>query len=343
MPILAAALLAMATLLLAACGSDAGDDADSDPQELLERTFSEDSQIESGLLSVTVQAEGEGGQGGTLDASLSGPFQARGEGELPLLDIGLRLLFESGEDSQNIEGALTLTQDAAYVTVDETAYEVDEATYGSVQEAYAQSAAAAEEQEQDEEGSAVLSQLGIDPANWLTDVTNEGVEEVDGTEVVRISGTADVSRILADTQELAQTGGQAAGLSADELGELEESVRSASVDVFTGADDNILRRLDLGLELDSPDDDAALALTVSIALSEVNEDQEFPAPEDPQPLEQLLPGGLGPLGAMPSGPGEGDAGGGFSPPDDAYLQCLQEAGSDQEAINECAGLLQGSQ
>ncbi|MBA3861072.1 MAG: hypothetical protein H0X56_03785, partial [Solirubrobacterales bacterium] len=83
-----------------------------------------------------------------------------------------------------------------------------------------------------------------------------------------------------------------------------------------------------------------LALEVTIA--ELGEDQEIEAPEDARPLDELLgqfggqlPGGGAPEGgANPEG-GGGESGGAAT----EYDQCLEEAGGDVGAIQECAELL----
>jgi hypothetical protein len=336
----------LAALPLSACGSDSGADADSDPQELLERTFGEDVEIESGVLAVTLEAAASGAESGSLEGSLAGPFQSRGEGELPLLDLSVGLNVDAGEASQNVDAGLTLAEGAGYVAVDGTAYEVDEATYSSFSDAYRQSFEA--QRDEGEDGSAVLSQLGVDPSQWLSDVTNEGTVDIEGTETVHISGSADVAQIVADARRLAEAGGQAAGLPPGELENLQESVRDATVDVYTGADDNILRRLDLTLELDDSEGGGSLSLALSLGINEVNEDQDIEAPADARPLSELIPGGLGGLGGLGGGlpdggaspaPDGGAGAGAPGGPDDEYLQCLQEAQGDADRINECAGLL----
>lgn len=339
-------LLALLTVLvlpvlLAACGG--GSDADSDPRELLEQTFGGGEEVSSGVLDISVEASAAGGGGGSLTGALSGPFETRAEDELPLVDMEASLQVQGGGRDTDFDGGLTITEDSAYVTSGGQAYEVDSATFSTFGELFAQSAAAQEGES--EEGSAVLEQLGIDPATWLTDVTNEGLEEVGGAETVHISGTADVAQIVEDAQSIDPTG-QALGAAGSEA--LAESVSAASVDVYTGVEDNILRRLDLALEIDDPEGNGGtVSVALSIAISEVNEDVSIEAPADAQPLEELIPGGLGAIGpGLPglggsgggSGSGSGSGGdagglGGFGP---EYQECVSTARTreDFEACNE---------
>lgn len=351
--------LGLAAALIAGCGGDDGSDAD--PQELLEQTFGADAEITSGVLDLNLEAEADGEEGGSLSGTLSGPFQSTGADELPQFDFDLSLQADSPDGGLDVEGGLTITGDGAFVAVDGTDYQVDEATFTSFQDLYAQSAQA--QDAEGEEGAALFSQLGIDPASWLTDVTNEGTEEVGGAETVHISGSADIARIVEDAQDVAANAPGGAGeLGAGQIEQLEEAVRSATVDVYTGEDDQILRRLDLVLELEDPDSGEGLSLSLSIGFSDVNESQEITAPEDPQPLDELIPGGVGGLGGLGSGigglggglgglggagtggGGSGSGGGGgpslegLGEANQEYIDCVDAAGTPEEIL-ECASLL----
>jgi len=333
------ALSAAFALLVAGCGG--GSDADSDPQELLDATFGGGGEeVSSGVLDLSVEASAEGEDGGSLSGSLQGPFESRADDEPPLVDLDAALEVDGAGERTDFEGGLTITEDTGYVTVDGQAYEVDAPTFATFTEVFAQSAAA--QQEQGEDGSALFEQLGIDPAGWLTDVTNEGTEEVGGAETVHISGTADVAQIVADAEAIDPTGN---ALGAAGSGQLADAVQAATVDVYTGVDDNILRRLDLTLEIADPGSAGeTLDLAFSVGISEVNESQSFEAPADAKSLDDLVPGGIGAiageLDSLGGGSGGGGGGGGGAgdlgafPPE--YQQCIGAATSpdDFEACNE---------
>jgi hypothetical protein len=340
LPTFRRALLVVAALaaavLLVACGGDSADDA-TDPQELLAETFSGEGQVESGVLDISVSA-GAGGSG-SLTGSISGPFQSREVDQVPLIDLSANVeVTGAGAGAGSFDGAITVTEDAAFLTTDGQAYQVDQATYDSLQASFA---ASAEEQDAGaEEGSALFGQLGIDPSTWITDVTNEGVEEIDGAETVHISGTPDISKILEDAQRLDPTGSAAGG-----TGQIAESVESASVDIYTGADDKILRKVDLSIALADPGGSGeTLALDLSIGISGVNEDQTIEAPENAQPLEGLLPSGLEGLGGLGGGGLEGleglDDGAGLDSlgGSEEYRECVAAAGSPDE-LAACSELL----
>lgn len=335
--------------LIGGCGGDDGASADSDPQALLEETFTTDAAVDSGVLDISLEATAEGEGGGTVIASLSGPFQSQGEEAVPLLDLVAALAVSGGSEDIDFEGGLTVTSDGAFVTVDGTAYAIDDPTFQMFKDLYAQSASA--QSAQAEEGSAVFAQLGIDPSTWLTEVTNEGVEEVEGEETVHISGNADIAQIVEDAQGIAQQTGSAGQVSPEDLSRLSEAVIAADVDVYTGAEDKILRRLDLALEIADTGGSGVggpVTVNLSLGISGVNDEQSISAPEDAQPIDQLIPGGLGAIGGA-SIPGLTDPGaaggtggtgatgsGDFSNPE--YLDCVAEATTPEE-ITGCADLL----
>ncbi|HSJ16663.1 MAG TPA: hypothetical protein VK920_01050, partial [Solirubrobacterales bacterium] len=205
------------------------------------------------------------------------------------------------------------------------------------------------------DAGAVFEQLGIDPSGWLTNLENEGDEDVEGTETIHIHGDADVAAILEDVQNLSeQAGGEA--INPDEVAEVEDAVDEASMDVYSGKDDRILRKLDLNLAITQPEDSGATVDNVdvefSVTLGDVNEPQTIEAPSDAQPfsgLEQALglpPGilegvlsgelggglGGGGLGGGSGGDGGGGRGGGGG--GNAIAKCLQNATSQQQ-INDC--------
>ena len=337
------ALLGLA-VIIAGCGDSA--DQSSDPQELLDETFGGEGTIDSGVLDLSLKASSTGKSAGSLDASLGGPFETRDSDQLPLLDVEGSLEAKGGGQNVDFAGGLTVTDDAAFVTVDGQAYAVDDPTFSSLSAAFAQSS----QQQQGDTGSAVFDQLGIDPASWLTDVSNEGTEEIDGTETVHITGTADVAQIVADAQAIDPTG-NALGETASQ--QLADAVQSATVDVYTGAEDTLLRRLDVSVAIEDPGSaGAVLSFDLSIGVNGVNEDQSIEAPADAKPIDELVPGGLGALaggalggaglggasGDTGTGGTGGDAGGtvpGFTP---EYQDCVSAAKSEAD-FSECAKLL----
>jgi uncharacterized membrane protein YgcG len=345
--------------LVTGCGGDDG--GDEDPQQVLDETFSNDHEVNSGVIDLSLSGSAEGEEGGSLDASLSGPFQgdASRKGEFPEFDLTASVSGEGGGQSIGFEGGLTATADQAFVSYQDTTYEVPKAFYDQIKQAAEQAQAQARAGAgQDQDSGAIFDQLGIDPSSWLSEPENEGDEDVEGTETIHIHADANVPRIVEDIGSISeQTGG--GQIDEDELAQAEEAIDEASIDVYSGKDDRILRRLTVNLAASAPE---GADPTVdgfdgefSITLSDVNADQNIEAPSDAQPFSQLeqdlgLPpgllesalgggglsgGGLGGSlgGGSLGGGGSGGAGGGGNA--DEYANCLQQAKTVDE-INACA-------
>lgn len=323
---------ALAALLATGCGGSSADSS-SDPQELLNETFNGDTSVDSGVIDITVDASTQGGaQEGAITGTIQGPFQSNGSDKLPSLALDAGLQVNDGGQTQAINGTLTVTSDGLYISTGDKAYQLDDSTFAQLEASYAQSAQ--DQAASQDQSSAIFSRLGVDPSTWLTDVTNEGTEDVDGVETVHISGTPDIAKVLTDAQKLDPTGSTAA---VGDASQIAKTVKSASMDVYTGADDKILRRLTVQIDLQDPNTGQTVTLKLDISLSGVNEDQDIQAPANPEPLDQLIPGGLGSaLGATGLGgsAGTGTTGqtGGISP--SQYTQCLQSAATPDQ-LSQC--------
>lgn len=348
----------LATGLIACGGDDDGSDSDgadssADASQVLEQAFSSEESVESGVLDLSFQLTSEGEDAGNVDASLSGPFQGGDEGSLPQTDLTADATVNASGVDIGFDGGLTLTSDGAFVSYDGTAYEVDDATFQMLEQAYAQSLQLQEEQGGD---GGSFSQFGVDPASWLPDASNDGTEDLDGEEVVHVSGEVDIPTMLADLQSIAEQSGGAAELDPADLKEAEDAVDSASIDVYASSEDSSLRKLDLNVSLTDPSSSATADIVFSIGISEPNEPQEISAPEDPQPIAGLLEqipggagaldglGGLGATGSSSSGGGSSDASGASTPDPvdpatEKYLDCIAEAPA--EDVPKCADLLPG--
>jgi hypothetical protein len=127
-----------------------------------------------------------------------------------------------------------------------------------------------------------------------------------------------------------------------------DAVKDPRVEIYTGKDDQILRRLvvNLGVEDNSSGTSGTVAFDISI--TDLNEDQDIAEPADAKPFNDLLSqlGGLGLGGASGSGSGSSDDGGasgsGTSPEDlEKFSKCIEEAGEDVAKARECSSLIAG--
>ncbi|MGH2987587.1 MAG: hypothetical protein ACRDLO_12995, partial [Solirubrobacterales bacterium] len=226
------ALALVVPVLIAGCGGD--DSSDVDPQTVLDETFDNEESVSSGDLSLSVGGAAEGDQGGSVEASLSGPFQGDPDDPtaIPQLDWTGSLTAEGAGQSVNFEGGITVTEDNAYVEYAGNAYEVGAQTFGEFKKLAEQASAQQTETEglsfsdaftqgceqslQAQGGDTAACQ--IDFEGWLGDLTNEGEEEIEGAETVHIGGSLDVETMLGDLIELGSAVPQAsaAGVPSEE-------------------------------------------------------------------------------------------------------------------------------
>lgn len=329
--------------VVAGCGGGSSSN-NEDPQKVLDETFNNPTNITSGKLDISVDGSAEGQQSGSFNASVTGPFQTdpNDPTAFPQFDLTANVSGSAGGPSISFDGSLIATKDNAYVEYQDQAYEVGTDLFKQFTQSYAQAA----QQSNAQKGQNFFEQFGIDPSTWLTNVTNEGTTDVEGTDTIHVHGDADIGKILSDLQKVSQqTNGTTQQLTPDQLKQVQDAVKTASIDVYSGTDDHLLRKLSLTLELTPPAGSGATVsnvnLTFSIAFSDVNQSQTITAPSNPKPISDLLnqlgiPGlpGVGSTGGF-NIPGSGSSGGSSS----AYTRCIQNAGTNQAKIAQCASKL----
>lgn len=346
--LIAIAFALASTLLVAACG---GGGNNEDPQAVLRETFSNPTPIQSGTFDLDFRIETSGGPNpGKLEAKLGGRFQNRGADQFPQFDFDVSLHGEGGAQSFSGSGGLTSTGEGAFVKFQGTEYAVPRALYDQFVTTYAQL-----QGQKSNRGSGLLQALGINISNWVTDLHNDGIEDVEGTNTIHISGKANVDQIVEDLKKIAQRAGNTAGrINPAEFDQLKSIIESGDVDVNTGETDKLLRRLQLDFELKPPPGTPGAPDSVSVFfqlnLADVNKPQNIQGPASSEPLRNLLDrygidlgklgnalrGGLGTSGALP------ESGGSTTPPSGSatqrYQQCLQQASGAAE-LQQCAAIL----
>jgi hypothetical protein len=347
-------LAAVAALVLAACGSDdepassdSGSQSSEDVNDLLKQTFTNKTKIESGKLDITLGGDVKGVPqlSGPLSVKLSGPFQSSGGEQVPKfkLDIG----FEGG--GQSLELGATSTGDKGYVNFQGTDYELTDEVWGAFKKSYEQ---ARKEQAGQQQQS--LMMLGIDPQKWLTNPKVAGEEDVGGEPTTKITAGVDVARFVDDinvalekagAMGLSGTGQVPETLTDEQKRQVVEAVKSASVEIYTGNDDKVLRRIVIDADVVAPqgvDDFESADIKLDVSITELNQEQQIDAPANPKPFDELaekLGGlGLGGLGANPSY----ESGKNNAPSTESlekYSECVKDAGSDVNKAAKCADLL----
>ena len=212
------------------------------------------------------------GPGPNSRITFSGPFQVDGN-KLPNFDLAVGMQ-ESGDlavldsGARKVDFGMIATADAGYIEFQGQAYELDQAVFTSLSSA------------------APFSTL--DPTQWLTNPSQAGREEINGAETIHTSGQANVERITADLVRAAEQ----IGLKPGHLEVRQEFFDRATLDLFQGVDDGILRRLDLRLGWHGQTEDTTpfnVTIDASVTVSDVNENQEIAAPENAAPFSELVP------------------------------------------------------
>jgi hypothetical protein len=343
------ALLVASLAGLSACGGE--DSSGGDANALLKATFGPDQNVKSGKLSIALGLDVKGLKGisGPVSIKLDGPFQTVGKGKLPQLDLALTL---SGAGANFAAGVVT-TGEKAWLKLQGTTYAVDDATFAQFKKGYEDSAA----KTGGDSASTSFKSLGIDPLRWLKDPKIAGSETVGGAETDHITADVDVASFLTDISTLLGKAGQLgqatagvpSSLTEQQRKDIEASVTDAALEVWTGKDDNALRRLKLTVGIDVPEAVRPRAgglttgtLSFDLTIADLNEDQTIAEPKNARPLselQQLIAGGA--TGATDSGQGSSGSnqaapatsGGGSE-----YLDCISAAGSDVAEIQKCATL-----
>lgn len=346
-PLLAIALLVCA-LTLAACGGDDDPKDSADAAKVLEATFAQDKEIKSGRLDVNLKLDAD-----TPSAmQVSGPFQTQEDDAVPRFDF--QIVADGGAGADDLKIGAISTGDEGFLRFGGDTYAMPDELFEQLRKGYEDQAKSNAE----ESKGMSFQALGIDPRRWLKDAEVAGEETAGGVPATHVTAGVDVPRFLDDLDkvlqrpELAQaTGAQAQSLSAEQRKVIAESVQDASVDVWTGAKDRILRRLNVVMRFDVPDDKREQAggltdgtLRLDLALGGVNEPQRIEAPKDAKPLEDLLA-----RAAAAAQQAQGQAGarqpqgqaGAPQPPEASskYRDCVQQAGGDIKKLQGCADLV----
>jgi hypothetical protein len=355
-PLLLLLLAAATALVFAACGGDdAGGggekaSADTSVDTLLKNTFTGKKKVESGKLDLTLRVDAQGTQGinGPITLKLGGPFQSQGAGKVPKFDIDFA--FEGA--GQSIKAGITSTGEKGFVNYKGTEYVVSSQLFKQFRAGIEQA------QKKGNKSNQSLTTLGLNPRNWLTDAKNAGEAQVGGEDTIKITGGVDLSKLLDDvnkalqkTRQLGVQGSQSlpSQLTEAQKKQVTDAVKDPKVEIYTGKDDSILRRMVLSLGIVAPEGTqggGSANIKLDLSLTGLNEDQEIKEPKNAKPFDQLLSqlGGLGGLGALggsgSSGSGSSGSGNkGSSKNLEDYSKCVTEAGTDAAKAQKCADIL----
>ena len=289
--------------MVGACGGGGSDgeaaSSSTDVNELLTQTFtgpSRSSRATSTCRSRSRRTAASRSSTARSTSRLTGPFQAQDGGKLPKFELDAA--FEGA--GQSIKAGATSTGEKGYVSFQGTDYVVDDQVFQQFKAGYEQA---------QKQGAGRTSQsfasLGIDPRKWLTDPQNDGEAKVGDDDTIKITGGVDVAKLLDDVNtalgKASALGLQGAGQLPEKLTEEQkrqviEAVKDPRVEIYTGKDDTILRRMVVNLGLDDKASGTSGTSRFDVSITDLNEDQDIAEPSDAKPFDELL-GQLGGLGA----------------------------------------------
>jgi hypothetical protein len=269
------AVLATGVLVLPGCGGEAG------ARKAVEETSANLGRIRSGELDARLLIAARGGENdGALGFEVKGPFALPARPGLPTARVAYTQIAGRNEATTT----LLATGREAFVEMEGTPYRLPRRETQRLELAG------------DVRGA---SGGGLRVERWLRDPQLEDGPRVAGVPTDRVTGDLDVPRAANDLLGLAdRAGAEAAGiepLRGARAEDLEESVRSGRIELLTGTEDRLLRRLKVDLELDAPRPKAggslprldAVKIDFDLSLSRANEPVRVAAPSGARPLEEL--------------------------------------------------------
>ena len=246
----------------------------SSPEDVLSETAANLGEIESGDLSLEVVVT-SGGQ--DVGFALDGPFALAKPGGLPVANVEYTQI----AGPERATATFVSTGQEAFVVVGGATYELPD------------------EQEDDLRGARgageALDELAID--DWIDEPELSDGGEVGGADTDRIRARLDAVEAANDLLRLAsQLGADVGPLAGKSREQLARAVESGTIEVFTGKDDRLLRRLviearlgaDVPRELESALGDLAEArFRLEMTIADPNEPVTVDEPANAQPF----PGG----------------------------------------------------
>ena len=317
---LALACLLLSTVLLAACGGSGDGDAaapkPSAAQVKLEKTFGAAAiSIERARITGQVRLDPEGllKVGGPIALRVAGPFAAPSGRTPARYDLG----FVATLGGDRFRGRAIATAERSVLTLDDKPYALG---------ARKPRATAAPDSHPG------LKSLGVDPLDWIKNVRDRGPAKIGTQDTTRLSGNIDAKALLADVGRLLDTAAAGSLITPELLDQIAAAVKSAKVDLWTGAEDDILRQITVDVRFAFARAESPIVgldgghLTLRLRLDDVNgAPVRIAAPDGAPPLTELT--GPGGLEAVLAGVGKGLTGG--------------IGGGAIELVN-CVGLASGS-
>jgi hypothetical protein len=265
------ALLLAAALALSACGGGG-----TSAQDALSETGAKLGEIKSGDLTLELLFTAKGGE--RQGFRLEGPV-ALGNGSLPVADVEYTQI-AGGQEAQT---HFLSTGEKAFVEIDGTVYELPSALLRDLESATA---------ELRSEGGLEQIELG----NWMQDPQLSEGGRVGGDDTDRVRARLNVVAVVNGLLQIASefSGAQGAPkVEGDAAESVRNAARSARLELWTGKDDRLLRRLRIAIEfgVDEPAEFQSLVgagIRFELAVLHPNKEVEVSEPEDARPSSELF-------------------------------------------------------
>lgn len=263
-----------------------------EPRDVVQNAVGSLAEIKRGEFSIqfTINPRGDDTTAEPAEFRISGPFELDADAKLPKAKV--QQTVSAGGQEQSV--TLITTGEKGYIEIEGKAYELP---------ADAQKSLTKSTEELRKSGSGGKSQglagLDIDFNKWLTDPKLSNGRNFDGEDTWKVESPVDVVAAIRDLLKGARalggaTGGQVPNLlSGTQEKELRDAIKRAYVEIFVGKDDELLRRVNLTMDVDTPKgQDNALGLAggrldIAVEILKPNEPVTVDAPEDPLPASAL--------------------------------------------------------
>ncbi|MEE4276729.1 MAG: DUF6612 family protein [Thermoleophilia bacterium] len=303
------ALLALAAVFAFAAGCGDSDEPAAEAPQVAELTAEEIvAQSEQAMQDITsasfnvdlsMKVEGDPSEASDPQAQalMQSPITVKASGATSDEPVAADLSMTFGLMDQNIRMDMRAKDDQAWVAYQDQWYKVPAEDSKNATGQLSEGALPTEQ----------LKDVGLDPNEW--DLTWElvGTEDLGGTQVYHVKGTADAAKFaeslmkaLDDPQLAEKLGDDAAqqlqgtkAQSEKELQQLQKALEDVSVDTWYEVETFYLRKVDAKAAFDMTGlEDAegmtAMDFTMLVELDGFNEPVEVEAPKDAQPLEKLM-------------------------------------------------------
>lgn len=262
-----------------------------EPRDVVHSAVGSLAEIKRGEFSIqfTINPRGDDTTAEPAEFRISGPFELDADSKLPKAKV--QQTVSAGGQEQSV--TLITTGEKGYIEIEGKAYELPADAQKSLTES-------TEELRKSGGGkSQGLAGLDIDFNKWLTDPKLSDGRNFDGEDTWKVESPVDIVAAIRDLLKGARalggaTGGQVPNvLSGTQEKELRDAVKRAYVEIFAGKDDELLRRVNLTMDIDTPKGQtnalglAGGRLDIAVEIRKPNQPVTVETPENPLPAGAL--------------------------------------------------------